>query len=64
MVDHGSYFITMYKRSELHGKKETEEREREKRDGELIEETERKEKKRSKRKFDKLKVVPRSTQVD
>ena len=40
------------------------ERGRERRDRELIEETERKEKKRSKRKFDKLRVVPRSTWVD
>ena len=40
------------------------ERGRERRDEELIEETERKEKKRSKRKFDKLRVVPRSTWVD
>ena len=55
-----------YKRSKLHGEEETEEREREKkrRDRELIEETERKEKKGSERKFDKLKVVPRLTQVD
>ena len=29
VVDCGSYFITTYKRSKLHGEKETEERERE-----------------------------------
>ena len=36
VVDYGSYFITTYKRSELHKEKKTEEREREKRDRELI----------------------------
>jgi len=30
VVDCGSYFVAMYKRSKLHGKKKTEEREREK----------------------------------
>ena len=30
VVDRGSYFVTMYKRSKLHREEETEEREREK----------------------------------
>ena len=42
VVDHGSYFITTYNRSKLHEEMETEEREREKRYKELIEEIEKK----------------------
>ena len=65
VVDCGSYFITTYKRSELHGdRKLNRERERERRVRELIEETERNKKKRSKGKFYKLRVTPRSTWVN
>ena len=44
VVDHGSYFVTTYNRRRLHEEMETEERERERRYRELIEEIEKKRK--------------------
>jgi len=44
VVDCGSYFVTTYNRCRLHEEMETEEREREKRYRELIEEIEKKRK--------------------
>ena len=44
VVDRGSYFVTTYNRRRLHEEMETEERERERRYRELIEEIEKKRK--------------------
>ena len=44
VVDCGSYFVTTYNRRKLHEEMETEERERERRYRELIEEIEKKRK--------------------